>query len=425
MLCKNPVAISFIVFFNVLLSACSSTSLSTQQIDEIQLTLSQLLTEDSASFKPIGLASDQALLEESDIFKLPAAIKRELDENIVNLPTELQRFQHLRNWAFDYIQHHEYDPNVTVAVHKLDVVKKINCLSFSVLFLAAARHVDIPAHIQVVYAPTTWDSVNNTWIQVQHINVTGNINGLVKIGTLSIREKHKLGLGMSANSRQNKLGVNFNYTVDINTNIVEGEYDTKTLTDSEVISRFYNNKAAARIVGGQYDQAFFYNKKALKADLLSSEAWNNLGVLFSKTGQSDSAQMAFITALNISPDANYLKNNLYASYIRTGLSDEPKKLKQFINENRESNPYYHYQLGKKDLLAKNFQKAQSHFKQAIQLKSNEGLFYLALAESQFGLNQQSLALKNIERAAKFGDSFGREKDSDLTTGTAKVLLSSS
>ena len=388
----------FVLTFVLLLSACSTIQLSNTQLESIETSLSQLLQDDVF---PVTL--DQIDVSNDNLFQLTTSMKAELDTQVSGFRTELQRYEALRHWVYQRVQDFDYDPSITVRIDKLDSVEKINCLSFSILFVAAARYVDVPAKIQLVYTPPNWDAIDDNWVQVQHINVVGNVFGYVDSTTLPPKEFQNLTRGVFINQDYKRIGATFRYIVDINPEMTKTNHKSVILSDNEVISRFYNNKAAANILSGKYNEAYIYNKKALLSDKLSPEAWNNLGVLYTKINHIQTAQKALLIALEIDPEAGISINNLYSNYLRLSQKLNADSLKQTLSLHNKSNPYYYHKLGIENAQAGNYKKAVELLELAIELKNDESMFYLSLAKIQMKLNQRTLALKSIEKATNVKD----------------------
>ena len=110
------------------------------------------------------------------LFLLPDLYKKQLDQQVLTQETEYERYVKLRQWAFRRFGDFEFTTTETVSLSELNNARKINCLTFSAMFIAAARYSDVDAKVQLVFAPPYWDRNNNSWINNQHINGTARFH---------------------------------------------------------------------------------------------------------------------------------------------------------------------------------------------------------------------------------------------------------
>lgn len=351
-----------------------------------------------------ALLDDDLFLEDSGpllsnpvaLYELPEDLARELDREIRPLPTDEQRYRALRRWIFDKAGNYEYDPGVTAAISELAEVGKINCFSFSVLYVAAARHLGLTADVQLVYSPPSWDMSESTWVLNQHINVSGEVrrsSGLqrnrvqVQIGTHTTRPEQSI----------------IKYVVDLNPNLIVNVHRTERLRDDQVLARFYGNRAAEALVNGDYALAYAYSRRGLEADERSSQVLTNLGVLYARVDRSDLARQAYLAALHADSDADSARNNLVLIYRREGEVEEAERLERRIQARRSKNPYYHYVVGRQEADSGAYEQAIGSFKRAIRRKRNEPMFYVSLADAQTALGLEQDALETLQRGRRYAD----------------------
>ncbi len=356
-----------------------------------------LLDDDLFLTETQDAAPQPALPGMVDLYQLPASMTRDLDRYIADLPSQEQRYRALRRWAFDQADRYEYDPGTTAAPADLAAVGRINCFSFSVLFVAAARRVGLPAEVQLVYSPPNWDIDADNWILNQHINVTGTFRSArspaVSVGpaaTGSTGSMIRKGPGNSAEQ----------YVVDLNPDIVVNAHRTERLDEHQVLARFYGNKAAEALVAGDHELAYRYSRTALEVDPASAVVWTNLGVLYAWSERPELARGAYTLAIDLDDDADSARNNLALLYRRLGEDEQAEALEQTIRARRNRNPYYHHLLGRKSVRSGNYADAIGHFQDAIRRKRNEPVFYLALAEAQLALDEQEQARDSLARARR-------------------------
>jgi tetratricopeptide (TPR) repeat protein len=342
---------------------------------------------------------EQALSLEH-FLELPADIRQHLDETVLPLDGEEARYRTLRNWAFEEFQgDYDYDPTFTSSLDDLETSRRINCFSFSNMFVAAARYAGVPAHFQLVHSPPQWDINDKTWVVSQHINVTGSVQRTLSAGERQYLKQQDSSTG-SRVRRSASIDLNRSYVVDLNPEIAADSYRSTIISDGEALSLFYSNRSVEALLSGEADTARQLGKLAILADDSSSVAWNNLGVLLSRGGKPEQAREAYSTALTLDPNNESSANNLERIYRRLGEVEEADAMAKRIQANRMKNPYYHYSMGENMLARGELQDAVGYFKDAIKRKNDERLFYYALAETQIKLADYKQATKSLKAAKK-------------------------
>jgi tetratricopeptide (TPR) repeat protein len=388
------------VLFSVFIIFLSACSLVSRQYDsastEILLTSRQMLSDEL-----VEVDDPEQTPSLENFLHLPADIRQQLDQTVLPIESEEQRFKALRSWALEEFQgDYVYDPSFTSPLAELEDNRRINCFSFSNMFVAAARYAQIPAQFQLVNSPPQWNINNKTWVVSQHINVTGKVHR-----TLTERErKYRRAQQQTAGTRIRLLpafNVNRSYVVDLNPEIAADSYHSEVISDDEAMSLFYSNRSVEALLSGATDDsAYRLGKLAILADDKSSTAWNNFGVLMSRAGKLEQAVQAYRAALALDLGSESPANNLESIYRRLGEVDKADAMAQRILANRKKNPYYHYSLGESTLANGDLKDAAGHFKDAIKLKDDERLFYYGLAETQIKLAEYKKASRSLKTAKK-------------------------
>jgi len=343
-----------------------------------------------------------------DIFALPPQITAYLDEHMAGERDEERRYRALRSWAFDLAETYEYNPEVTASLAELDDIGIINCFSFSNLFVAAARHLGVPADFQLVYTPPSWGTANQAWVLNQHVNVTGRVNRVTDNGSLRADRNLPLQTGTYINPGATR-EIFVRYVVDLNPRIVVDEYRTEILADHQVLALFYANKAAEALFAQQLGLAYQYARHAVLADPGSATALNTLGVLYGRVEQNALARDAYLAAIAADADADSARSNLAALYRRMGEAVSASEEQQRLNRRRERNPYYHFTLGEERLQDGDWEAALSHYRAAIRRKKDEQLFYLSQAQAHLALQDMRGAERALQLAERHAERDNAER----------------
>jgi Tfp pilus assembly protein PilF len=358
-------------------------------------------------------------VEEPEYFlELPVNYKAELDKLMLPLQSEFERYSALRAWAFEQIEDYRFDISETYSLGELNTNRRINCLSFSVMFVGAARYVGVPAEFQLVYAPPYWDVDNKTWINNQHIDVTGVIK--LRLSEADPFEYSKLGRVFFSNGLPYSYSTfarshSFRYVVDINPAIVSMPLKRERLDERQILSLYFNNKGMESLLTGDLDMAYAYIKKALLTDSGSLPAWNNLGVLFSRIGELKYAENAFLKAIELDSDANSSRNNLVSIYRRQGEYNRADEMEELVAAFRDKNPYYHQSLAAQSLNDSNYEQAIVHLEDAVNLKHNELAFYHELAIAHQKLGHGDKVVQNLRRARRHARGIQKQRFSGKLT----------
>ncbi|MEO1081313.1 MAG: tetratricopeptide repeat protein [Pseudomonadota bacterium] len=347
----------------------------------------------SAKAKPEEVTSNTFL-------ELPEDIREYLDREVASLDTEEDRYRALRTWALEeFSPEFEYDPSHTAPIEELADSGRINCFSFSNMFVAAARYTDIPAQFQLVDSPPQWDFKEETWVVSQHINVSGLVYREMteREKELFISQQKQTGTRIF---RSPPRRVRRTYVVDLNPEIAEDAYRSRTISDGAARALFHSNRSVEAMMAGNIEEAMTHGRAAIAADERSPTAWNNFGVLLARQDKLEDAKQAYRTALALDPDGEIGASNLERIYRRTGDTEKAEAMTKRIYRNRMKNPYYHYAMGERSVEDGDLESAVEHFKEAIRRKFKERLFHYALAETHIKLGDYESAAKDLARAAE-------------------------
>lgn len=343
-----------------------------------------------------------------DFLTLPPAYQAELDRIMQPLSTAYERYAALRNWVFRRFQDYEFDSTETYSIAELNSNRKINCLSFSVIFVAAARYVNVPAEFQLVYAPPYWDGSNGTWINNQHVDVTGLILRDARARAPGLNTPLvNWDTGASAvtiypNSEYLTMSGSrhFRYVVDINPAIVSMPLRREPLTDQQVLSLYFSNKSMQYLLEQDLPNAYAYTREALRIDSTSAGAWNNLGVIYARADQPEYAIAAFNLSLVMDAGMQAAESNLASLHEKLGNTELARAINERVAQYRQENPYYHQALAEASASAGDYAQAIVHLQDAVARKHNEHLFYHELAIAYQKLGDDAAVVENLTHARR-------------------------
>jgi tetratricopeptide (TPR) repeat protein len=251
----------------------------------------------------------------------------------------------------------KYDAEATLSAEEAFRQRRVNCLSYSLLFVALAREVDIPAQFNEVDIPPVWDiSDDQTLVLYRHVNV--------KIRTTPP----------------------FYEVIDVSGDEYDPSFDQRIVPDINVLAQFYNNRSVELRFQHRYVEALRYQLEAIKLTPQADFLWANLAGLYALMDSTKAARVAIYQALQLDPSSMMDYNIAALVYDKSG---QPQLAAEYRNRARyflSQSPYYHYQLALVALGKQQNNDAYDEIRAAILLDPHEHRFYFlaAVILSQLG-----------------------------------------
>lgn len=226
-----------------------------------------------------------------------------------------------------------------------------NCLSFTNMFVAMARYVDLDASYQEVEIPPAWSVSGHSFLFNQHINVFIDLeNDVPRV-------------------------VDFNMT-NFNVN-----YKRRVISDQRARAHYFSNMGVEYMLAGDTALAFAYFREGISEDKSYSPAWVNLGILYRREGYPDYAEAAFLKAVEIDRSNLVAMSNLSSLYHEQGHTELAEQYRGQVESHRMRNPYYRYRAAQADFVNGDYDAAIENLKYAVRELKNEGSFYMLMSLS--------------------------------------------
>jgi Tfp pilus assembly protein PilF len=248
--------------------------------------------------------------------------------------------------------------------------RRADCLSLSVLSVALARHLNLPAQIQEVRVPVYYDRRGGVDFLNAHVNVL-------------LRNDRTL----------DAIGRTFppgDIVVDFEPQVGSRQRGT-ALSDRAVLARYLNNMGAEHLAMGEDRLAYANFKAAILADPGHASSYGNLAQLYLRAGQDAKAEALLKHALTLN-GTNYLAlGELHRLLLAQGRTAEAAAYEQNLLSRRAQDPYYWLGLGLEHLQGARYHPAVDALERALALTSGfaEVHRYLAIAYWQAGMSHKA------------------------------------
>lgn len=243
-----------------------------------------------------------------------------------------------------------------------------NCLSFTNMFVAMARHVGLDARYQEVEIPPDWSLAGQSFMLSQHVNVYVDF------------------------------GHDFSRVVDFNIYNFTTSYGRTIIPDSRARAHYFNNIGVEHMLGGDTVQALSNFRAGILADGTFAPAWINLGTLYRREGHPAYAEAAYLKALEADRFNLVGMSNLASLYEQEGLEALAAEYRERVINHRMQNPYYRYFLASESFVSGDYDAAIENLRFAIRKHQDEPRFYSLMSLSYLMSGDKAAAERWMKQA---------------------------
>ena len=242
-----------------------------------------------------------------------------------------------------------------------------NCLSFTILFVALARHVGLEAHFKEVGEILSWDRRGDVAVTNRHM--------YAEIETIE--------------------GVK---QVDFMPGVEKRYRSVRRIDERRVLAHYYSNVGAEALTANDPDRAMEMFTRALATDDTLAAAWVNRGVAHRRLGELEAAEADYLRALELDPDEISAASNLARLYQITGRNRAARPYLKLVRKHRRQNPFYHFRLGLEAAGRDELVTARRFLKRAVRLLPEDVMFRVELGKVQVRSGRSRRAERSFERA---------------------------
>ncbi|MDH3743552.1 MAG: tetratricopeptide repeat protein [Acidobacteriota bacterium] len=242
-----------------------------------------------------------------------------------------------------------------------------NCLSFTVLFVAMARHVGVEAHFQEVMEILSWD----------------------RRGDVAVNNRHMFA---EIETPSGVLQVDFLPGVEKRYRFV------RRISEERVLAHYYNNLGAEALAREEFEPALEMLSKSLEADGRFAPAWVNRGVAHKSKGNYEEAERCYLEALRIDSNEMSAAANLANLYQSQGSEGKARPYMKMARRHQRRNPFYHFRLSLESAAKGSTKETILHLQRAIARLPEDAFFRLELAQAFVRVGRPKKANRQINKA---------------------------
>jgi tetratricopeptide (TPR) repeat protein len=325
------------------------------------------------------------------IFALSDEDSRQLKHAFLNNQNNRYHPQSAHVWLGQYINAHKggftYQDNVTQIADITMGNKQGNCMSLVVLTASLAEILNIPVQIQEIEVEPIWDRRGGFYL----------VNGHVNIKLLAPIDSKSIAVTKS------EILVDF-----LPERAVRG-YRSTDIDKQRLIAMFYNNISAEALVVGDYGKAYQFAKQAIEMDSNFVSAVNTLAVIYRHKGHEDWAEQAYRYGLTIEADDLVTLYNLALILGDQDRLDEWAQVHKKLELARIANPFYYFDVAQQAYFDKQYQRALTWYKRAVEKANYRHEFYFGLSRAYWATGDERKAMKNMQKAIALSSAENKQR----------------
>jgi tetratricopeptide (TPR) repeat protein len=308
-----------------------------------------------------------------ELLEIPPELRHMLQQRVVRRSqSQPERLQRLIEMMFDPdglgLQ---YGASETHSVAGSFATRRINCLSFTLMFVALARQAGLEVRAQEVGGVLSWHEKDGIAYNYGHLNAQVRMDGRI-------------------------------VTIDLDRSILVDRRGPRMIADARLFAHYYNNRAVELMAQGQRGMARAYFRQALRGDPGLVDAWNNLGLLDGMEHAYAAAAADYAQALELDPQHAAALSNAFNLYRRTGEQDAAAQMLARLQQVRARDPFHQYTLAAEAERRGDHVAAGRLYARAIALYPQAHQFHFGLARVALLSGDHVLAERELRLAHSLG-----------------------
>ena len=248
-------------------------------------------------------------------------------------------------------------------------LRRVNCLSFTMMFIAMARASGIKAFAQASDDALSMRIQDGTLFRATHVNAGVLIDG----------ER---------------------YSVDVGWRGVAAGRKPRRISDARTVALLHNNHAVERLLQGDSAAASVAIAEGLALDASSATIWSNAGVVHARAGRREEAERAYTRALTLQRNHVGALANMVGLHRGRGDDARAAVYEKRLARAQAFDPFSQFLIGQSRAQAGVPADAVAHYRRAIRMLPDEPQFHRSLAEAYQALGDPNAAQRARDRALR-------------------------
>lgn len=260
-----------------------------------------------------------------------------------------------------------YQEQPTLGIAESFARRRVNCLSFTMMFIAMARASGIDTFAQASDDALAMRVLDDTLYRATHVNAGIQIDGV-------------------------------RYTVDVGWQAILAGRKPQRITDARLVAMLHNNHAVERLLQGEHAAASEAIDAALALDASSATFWSNAGVVHWRAGRPKDAERAYLRALKLRRDHVGALANIVALYRGNALAGQLARYEKRLLRAQATDPFSQFLIAQSLADSARHGEAIPHYRRAIRLLPGEPRFHRSLGDAYEKLGNVAAAVRSRDRA---------------------------
>lgn len=311
-----------------------------------------------------------AVVPRDEILRLTPEMEAFLDANVAGASAEL-RVGSLLDALFQRGRLDVAYSNVrTTTAAETFELRSGNCLSFTLMVAAMARHLGLEVRFREVGEVLSWSQRGDVLLNSKHLFAE------VPAG----RDVVAIDFLPGSDKRYRR---------------------PRLVGEERVIAHFYSNLGAESLAAGEPQRALAELRQAIATDPTFGWAWTNLGVVYRQLGRPEEAEAAYLEGHRLDPSDVTPLSNLAALYDAQGKERKAARLERRVEKHRRRSPFFHYRLSLQASAAGRPQEAIAHMRRAVRRGPEDPALRARLAELYHADGRHRKAEQSLELALHY------------------------
>lgn len=317
----------------------------------------------------------------ADAFAVSPAMRSFLDREVWRMKLKGASFGLVDGLLDSGVLKLDYDSETTSNAAQAFEARSGNCLSLVILTAALAKEMGLRVIYRQVETGGVWTRSGTLLMDLAHVNIS------------------------IARDRTGSQALNLHgdwVTVDFMPGAASARARTWQLEERRILAMFLVNRSVEQMAAGQVDDAYWYARSAIETDPTHVEAYNTLGVVYTRHGRPLEAVAALRHTLTLDATHRHAIGNLAVVMDVLGRKDEAAALRAELKRLDATPPFQDYDDGLRAMQVGDYETARNLFERELRRhKVQFHELHLNLARVYLYFGDHRAAREHLEKALEF------------------------